>query len=170
MIFLINFIYLGQCQVDTNFLEEFLNIGTELGVTGMIQKEIKDNISNEDLHAKNDYIYDDIHKTTFDTHATEKMKEKNVTKNMNEKEYVDLSITHNYESVSSEKRVEKYQNFSVLTNKFQCPHCDKELYDRSTLKRHIKSKHEGVIYDCNHCEYKATQKSNLHRHMMTVHK
>ena len=50
-----------------------------------------------------------------------------------------------------------------------CSHCDYQATQLGHLKRHIKSSHEGIKYSCSHCDYQATQNNNLRLHVIRVH-
>ena len=47
--------------------------------------------------------------------------------------------------------------------RYQCSYCDKMLFDLSSLKKHIDSKHKGIRFACGQCSYEATDQSNLNR-------
>ena len=51
--------------------------------------------------------------------------------------------------------------------KFQCQQCDKTYSDRSNLRQHNMSKHDGVKYACNQCDYQATTQKHKHTHTHT---
>ena len=48
----------------------------------------------------------------------------------------------------------------------RCDVCDTELGSNSTFLRHMKSKHEGVMFQCEHCDFKSNRKDSLTRHMV----
>ena len=41
--------------------------------------------------------------------------------------------------------------------------------EKSSLKTHVKSIHDGVKYSCEYCDYKATRKDNLQEHVKSIH-
>ena len=51
----------------------------------------------------------------------------------------------------------------------ECPECGATYFDRSTMMKHYRSKHEGVKYPCNHCDYQATQQSSRQTHIQSKH-
>ena len=55
------------------------------------------------------------------------------------------------------------------TKSTQCPECGSVYFDRSTMLKHYRSKHEGVKYSCNQCDYQATQQDNLQSHISAKH-
>ena len=57
-----------------------------------------------------------------------------------------------------------------ISVKYPCRQCDYKATQKSNLKTHIESTHEGVKFQCNQCDYKATKQSNLKMHIESVHK
>ena len=53
--------------------------------------------------------------------------------------------------------------------KFQCQQCDKTYSDRSNLRQHNMSKHDGVKYACNQCDQQFTAQSILTLHIKSKH-
>ena len=53
------------------------------------------------------------------------------------------------------------------TNK--CDQCNYQGNQRWSLRRHIRSVHEGIIYSCDQCQYKATTKYYLKSHKESIH-
>ena len=47
--------------------------------------------------------------------------------------------------------------------------CDYEATTETSLKQHIKCKHEGVWYPCAQCNYQATIQENLKSHFQSTH-
>ena len=47
--------------------------------------------------------------------------------------------------------------------------CDYEANYQSSLNKHIKSVHDGVLFACSECDYEVAQKSNLKRHIKREH-
>ena len=56
-----------------------------------------------------------------------------------------------------------------LNGKHECEPSQKTFYDKPTLNRHMKSKHEGVMYSCNQCDYQAGYQGHLTIHIQTKH-
>ena len=53
--------------------------------------------------------------------------------------------------------------------KFDFEQCSFKCSQKSKLKVHIQSIHEGVKYPCSQCEHKASGKSNLTAHIRSIH-
>ena len=56
----------------------------------------------------------------------------------------------------------------VADKKYKCNQCSKE-YSYSGLKAHIKSAHEGKIFECDQCPYKSVARHNLKNHKLNKH-
>merc|ERR1712218_29233 len=50
-----------------------------------------------------------------------------------------------------------------------CDQCDYQCKDKTVLKRHIQTKHEGLRYDCKQCDFKAMCTSHLSKHIKAEH-
>ena len=53
--------------------------------------------------------------------------------------------------------------------KFSCSHCNQQYSQQSGLNKHIKSNHEGFRYECKYCEYQATDRRYLKNHIQLKH-
>ena len=52
---------------------------------------------------------------------------------------------------------------------FECNQCESKFTQKSKLRRHIHSIHEGVKYACNQCEQQFTLQHNLKTHIQSIH-
>ena len=62
------------------------------------------------------------------------------------------------------KQAQKEGKISV-----ECDQCHKTYYDKSTLRKHKYSVHEGVWYECDQCDHLSRDKSNLTKHIQSKH-
>ena len=53
--------------------------------------------------------------------------------------------------------------------KHPCPHCNYQASTKDSLKKHIKSVHEGKTYPCSYCDHQALSKYTLKIHIECVH-
>ena len=53
--------------------------------------------------------------------------------------------------------------------KYPCNKCEYQATTKGALQRHQKSEHEGVKYSCNQCEYQAKEQDSLKRHQQSNH-
>ena len=58
----------------------------------------------------------------------------------------------------------------VSSMQYACDQCNFQASQKSNLKTHINSKHEGVKYVCDQCDYQAMQQGNLKKHITSKHK
>ena len=52
---------------------------------------------------------------------------------------------------------------------FDCDQCGYQATQKSSLKIHIQSIHEGVKYPCNEYDYQSTRPGNLKNHIQAKH-
>ena len=53
--------------------------------------------------------------------------------------------------------------------KYPCHKCGKQFTELGSMKKHIQSVHEGVMFLCNKCYYQASEKGLLKKHDESVH-
>ena len=56
-----------------------------------------------------------------------------------------------------------------INKHFQCQECKKIFSARSSLREHVRSQHEFVVYECDQCSYKINNNSKLTVHRKTIH-
>merc|ERR1739838_51440 len=67
-------------------------------------------------------------------------------------------------------QVQQTEGVTIGVNrKYECVECHKTYCDRSKLRRHWQSIHEGVKYACDQCDYQGSQQSNLTVHIQSKH-
>ena len=52
---------------------------------------------------------------------------------------------------------------------FFCPECEAGFKNKSNMKVHYKTVHEGFKYPCDQCDHQASQPANLKRHIEAKH-
>ena len=52
---------------------------------------------------------------------------------------------------------------------FFCEKCDYRAPERTRLKEHIKTKHEGFRYECDLCDFKTPNRNTLNAHKNGKH-
>ena len=50
-----------------------------------------------------------------------------------------------------------------------CDQCDFQSMDLTSLTKHIKYKHQGVLFSCDQCDYKTRYKGTLESHTKSKH-
>ena len=139
----IEFIYIGQCEVRQSELEDFLSTGNDLKVGGLM----------EDVNLK------DIEKPLVDN-ATLKTQEAQESSS----NYTDLDASWEMSPQENDREVILPSN-QQEGGRFVCRECNAGFGSNTGLMLHKRSKHEGVRYGCDQCDSTFTQQS-----MVTVHK
>ena len=147
--YILEFIYLGQTEVDQDSLGEFMMAAKDLQIRGLDdgQKEIISNSEN---------IFE---------HKMEQ--EEDVDIMYNDKNPISENFVYDIETYANETSSTNYPTTTTTT--LDCDKCDYKATVVSSLNRHKLSKHEGVTYPCAQCDYKATYPNNLKRHTIKVH-
>ena len=196
LLMVMKIIYLGQCDVGQQDLQDFISTGTDLQVEGLI----------------NDIYMKDIVELTQELEESDSncIVLKDTTSNMfaqNNERGVILSTNKPEDRlfVCSECNAEFGIKWDLMTHKkckhegfrFDCDQCDNSFTSQGSFATHIQSKHEGVRfscdqcansytthchleihkqskhegvrYSCDQCNYKATQHSNLVSHKQSKH-
>lgn len=64
----------------------------------------------------------------------------------------------------------RYKYGRTADGNVQCPHCDYNKKNMSSVHEHIKAKHSGTFkHKCKHCPYESAVKQNLDTHIMSRH-
>ena len=138
---IMQFIYLGEATFYEERMDEFLSVAKSLEIKELCNAESRNNDVPEDEPLQSDNVSSD-----------EKLREHKTS------DHIAKQATQ-----SRERGVER------VNSKYECEQCHKTYYDRSTLRKHRQSVHEGVKFACNQCDYQGTFQGNLTRHIQKVH-
>ena len=140
---ILQFIYLGEVSISTHSFGRFLDAAKDLQI-----------------------------KQVYDTMMiTNKIKGKNGVCNQGDRSDQDDDNANDVDQTIHEYVGEKIMApaISRVEQILMCKECQATFKTKGGLLRHIKSKHEGVLYSCHHCDYKATQRGHLKHHQESVH-
>ena len=56
--------------------------------------------------------------------------------------------------------LKKHHQSVHMGRKFQCPECEHQAYQKSSLVAHRKAVHMGQKFHCQECDYQATEKGS----------
>ena len=135
---ILQFMYLGEGKFYHERMREFIKVAQDLEV-----KEISDGVELPSEEA-----------------------EETVEENIPEEE-IGEDLIEETPSQPEQTKVRPRRPRTQISNdnkSTQCPECGAEYFDRGTMVRHYRSKHEGVKYPCNQCDYQATQQGSLQTH------
>ena len=54
-------------------------------------------------------------------------------------------------------------------NKASCKQCNYSSFTTDTMRRHVKTKHEGKLYSCNQCDFKSARTDQILTHTARIH-
>ena len=67
------------------------------------------------------------------------------------------------------KNAEKELCEKMSHNRIDCEQCDYYSLSKISMKRHIKVKHEGLVFNCHQCDFVSTRKETLRSHTSFAH-
>ena len=67
------------------------------------------------------------------------------------------------------KNAEKELCEEMSHNRIDCEQCDYYSLSKISMKRHIKVKHEGLVFNCHQCDFVSTRKETLRSHTSFAH-
>ena len=148
LMMVLKFIYLGQCEVGQNELQDLLATGHDLKVEGIMEvvnfKETEEPVVDNGTHNVQEH-------------------------NESDSNYTDLDNTARVmSSIKTEREVilpsNQWEGGSIF-----CNECNIGFDTDNGLLYHKRCKHDGVGYFCNQCEYNSTYKGNLSQHKQSKH-
>ena len=160
---IMRFVYLGQCEVEQDHLEDFLTAGQILGIKGLL--EIANSWEAEALGFMDESDELNDQETIVEVEEPIAITYK-ATKSKQE-ESINVK-TSNYEE-SQVKRSKYDMKIKSKDNMYCCEQCGFKSPKKDKLKQHIEIKHEGLRHPCDQCAHKATRKHCLELHIKYKH-
>ena len=159
---IINFIYLGQTEIEQDELEEFLATAKELEIKGLSTETLEQQTQTKNTKEQFSLPFEEDGYTHFNEEVKQSFNADQITTEHDEDD-LDDPLNHKPISLGSESLLSSSTK-SDSTGRYPCSKCNHTAINQSALKVHIDGIHEGVRYPCEYCDYKATQKSTLNRH------
>ena len=164
---ILSFVYTGQVTFEQERLSEFLKAAKDLKIYGIDQKT--DN--TDELDTKIDSVEDNVDSSKEYMEYTEGA--------LTEMLPLDSEILFNPKDPKKRKAqcptcLKIYMNKTKLKIhreskhegvRWPCDQCDKQFREKSVLQKHIKGVHEGVMFNCKLCDFEAAYQSSLINHM-----
>ena len=148
---LLKFIYQGECEVKTEMLEQFLELGKHLEVRGLVQDQ---ELETGTVVKEN--------QTTISKEKAKIKKEEQINSSAK-----DTPVFSNSKQEGRDEIPDPPLN--LPNNQMSCSFCSDEFSERRLLSMHQLNNHEGTWYNCDQCNYKATQHKNLILHKQSKH-
>jgi len=178
---LVEFIYLGEVRIPEDQLADFLDLGKDMEIGGIVGQNgpvNAEHTSKEETEKAEDPLNEHAVVPVDKDFETEEVLLSHVKEEVVEGPYefpqvikkdkafkcniCDFSSAH-YGSVRKHK-ISKHDGI-----KYHCDRCPKSFSDSSTLLRHKKSIHDGFVYRCDLCQKTFSDGSALTRHKKKIH-
>ena len=156
---ILNFMYLGETNVEQCHLESFMAACNILRVRGLTEPDLEEPEMNK-FPTEKEKVFQS--KTSLNSTTSLPVKTEKFT-NVNDEQSTVVANFDQSEDVPS------FHNPSSLEAEFTCNKCDFQTSQKFNLKRHDEMKHQGIKYPCDGCDYKASSKDNLKRHGLRKH-
>lgn len=188
---IVEFVYLGQCEIDQDFLEQFLKIGRDLDITGLTEEDL--------TRSEEEIVVVEEENTTLD--VKEQVDPLDVHKNEGNNDFAELlrvcnlpeTRAQNNEIRSSQQGAEskfslkvlkanpimeendrKYLPNLAIQKTYKCQICQFNTSNKIDLIKHRLAQHKRqttpkVDYKCNQCSFKCDSESNLVHHTTNQH-
>ena len=156
---MVNFMYLGQTEVEQDGLNHFMEVAAKFDVKGLSQRG-KDSYENfTDQTDEKSFSNDEQNFEEYNTIGKHRM------------EFLrsyDTAIVNNQKEDDEHSAV-KDEQFQTSDAILSCEFCDYKSGRAYSIKVHKMAKHDGVNFPCDQCEYKSTFANNLTRHKKKQH-
>jgi len=189
----IEFIYIGETNVEEIDVDSFLELGKDLKIAGLVDDLEKVEEVQEPTHARlesadldlkseseNDTFVEETANIFVESEATIGSMTTDKSVETIDETVSSPSFIKNKKTEGPEKKKIK-ELFTLYTKnetntgadsmdkKFSCSKCEFTTMHQISFKQHILSKHEGFRYQCPQCEKSYSASGPLWRHKKTVH-
>ena len=189
---MVNFMYLGQTEVEQDDLNHFMEVAAKFDVKGLsqdkpsdeatfehnfkeelpvVEEERKeaDSLFNEDFEMDQDDINHFMEisaKIDMKGISPEKHAATILAGDLEEKCSTDNEWKPDAHSLESSVKASPVQSSDNL---YSCEQCDYKSDRPYSIKIHKKARHDGIKFPCDQCEYKSTFANALSRHKKNQH-
>jgi len=176
---IVEFLYLGQTEVDQIQLPYFMNVARDLEIRGLSENlpnisqaevesiETIEQIDVEDIIGNQAESLVNASKEEEDIEQMEEIIPLEVQEKIEEKYYCDADTCDFKTKSASHLKLHKKSVHEGI--KHQCDQCDRSYNFPGDLRRHKKTTHEGLRYPCSYCEFTASQTQTLKNHINKHH-
>jgi len=171
---LMQFAYLGECEVGEGHLQEFLEAGKDLQIHGLAEFSM-----NQDKSEKKTPVRVPLNKkrkvVEQEGEEEEEVEEDGADLIVKVDDYVDqfdeMPLTMVQQMMEgADTSPDHYTiNSESPSLKFSCEKCEFQTSQKLRLTRHIYSTHEVVVYDCEECDFSTKRKGHLKNHRESKH-
>ena len=163
---ILSFVYTGQVTFEQERLDEFLKVANDLKIYGI---DPSDEFGMKVDKVKTEEECVDSHEEPEDQFTLTEMLPLNSEKLFNpknpKKRKAQCSTCFKIYSNKTKMKIHYESKHEGL--RWPCEQCDHQLADKSALQKHIKAVHEGVRFNCTLCDFEGSYKSSVTNHMKT---
>jgi hypothetical protein len=156
---LLDFLYLGEVDLLEIEMEQFLNLASDMKIIGFSQ-------SNEELLTYHGEVSMPVEDSETNSDLASVEDEVNSQKCNTTNEQTKLEPG---QIIPTESHTKSIYSFSKDGDQYSCNSCNYKSLYASSIKRHIKVTHEGMIFVCSDCDYKSGSSYGLKLHQMSKH-
>merc|ERR1719342_2054913 len=164
---ILQYIYLGKATFCHGRMNEFLNVAKNLGL-----KEIGENVLEDNVGVENSGEQDSAELTECKNNVWNTILYDKLDNASDQHPSLDLKtfkcIQCNYKA-KQKSLLKRHVKTQHEGIKYPCQLCDHQATTTDSLQQHIKSIHQGVNYQCQLCDYKVNSPSNLRKHVQSKH-
>lgn len=192
---ILDFIYLGQCNLEQTDIDRFQCVGKFLEVQGIMEED-EEKTNEHSVSTTGNFSEGKIEETCFletetyvktetDEHISEntikeetcnlitEIQVKTEIEDDNDKYQLEYSMNAQSDDLDTDEREISFRDIpNVAKNelgKYPCTHCDYQASCQGNIKIHILSVHKGARYKCGQCDYQGTTQRNVKAHKLAVH-
>merc|ERR1712142_1088139 len=172
---LLQFIYLGEVNLEEDDVGNFLAMARDLKVRGLEDKKVVRVDDEKLLSQSRDRVK--IHDDTLN-HVNIDSKDNRKTKRKMKKSDLERSDSNINTFNEDKSKINPVTRVSLVNRRRRsligigsksCEVCGARFASKGSLFNHKKYKHEGVTYSCYECDYKSGQSSNVKLHKQKYH-
>ena len=157
---LLDFIYIGETEISSSEVEQFLEAAEMLEIQGLVkheQNDTKESTPQELIRGNENKLLSPTNNSEINQFYQEEL--------WNDHEASNALI------IDEDRQYGPVDNYETRTipTLLQCDDCDYKTVRKDMLKNHKMVVHQGIKFPCDKCSYKASHKSHLNRHVQSVH-
>jgi hypothetical protein len=193
---LVAFLYTGRAEVEQDLLQQFMALGEDLGVDGLVKDVEADSGGGGDNITEDFDQQVSVEKEPKQAMKLEPIgiKHEKLTKLQNSGTRVLYQVPESTKLQTSERHLVSkgkrtkfrandqkiilpfrandkkmiFRHKRSLDGTFDCPFCETKMKDKSNIRKHIQ-RHQNIDFPCTKCDYIARAQSNLKSHMKRNH-
>ena len=174
---ILEFIYSGKCDVEEPKIVQFLSVGKDLGIIGLmeemvsIDKNIKmeNNIRDDVGHMENGEVESVYEQQNWNVKTIVNKNGKTINSDSSSHGNREFGCNKCEDVYRSRSRLNKHMKLAHKEVSYDCNQCESTFTGQRSLDTHKKSIHNGGKYQCDQCDSQFTEKGSLKKHIKPIH-